>query len=321
MNNIQHVVSVSGGKDSDCCYLLALESGREFRAVMADVGNEHPDTYEHVARLHERTGGPKVEIVRANFDTEIMAKRMFIANDRRIGRDYSRPGSVTYGRNRRWTNKAKRRALAALYPSGNPYLDMCMWKGRFPSSQAQFCTEELKVLPITQQVILPMLKAGPVLQWLGMRAEESPRRALQPKFNRHESGSMLWRPIQAWTLADVWAMHKRHGLLPNPLYAKGASRVGCWPCVNCGKNEVRLMATISPYEVERLAEWELKVGQCSKWGFGTFFAPKVKGVPIGIREVVEWSKTSRGGRQYGMFFDQQTGGGCTSDLGLCERAK
>jgi hypothetical protein len=37
-----------------------------------------------------------------------------------------------------------------------------------------------------------------------------------------------------------------------------------------------------------------------------------------IRTLVEWSKTGRGGRQYDMFFAQQAGGGCTSDLGLCE---
>jgi 3'-phosphoadenosine 5'-phosphosulfate sulfotransferase (PAPS reductase)/FAD synthetase len=316
---VQHLVSVSGGKDSTCVYLLAVESGRPFRAVMADVGNEHPDTYEYVARLHERTGGPKVEIVRASFDAEIAAKRRFIANDQRVGRNYSKPGSMMYGRRRRWSNKAKRRALKVLRPTGNPYLDLCMWKGRFPSSQSQFCTEELKDLPIGLHIVGPMLKNGPVLQWLGMRAEESERRRRQPRFNHHENGSMIWRPIQAWTLADVWAMHRRHGLAPNPLYARGAKRVGCWPCVNCGKDELRLLGDLSPEDVERIAEWERIVALCSKHGMATFFAPKEKGVPISIRDAVEWSRTTRGGRQYGMFFSQQPGGGCTSDLALCER--
>lgn len=299
-------------------YLLAIESGLPFRAVMADVGNEHPDTYEFVARLHERTGGPKVEIVRASFAAEIAKKRLFIANDQRTGRDYGKPGSASYGRRRRWTNKGKRRALAALYPTGVPYLDLCMWKGRFPSSQAQFCTEQLKDLPISEYIVGPMLKNGPVLQWLGMRAEESVRRSLQPRFNHHENGSMLWRPIQAWTEADVWAMHRRHGLLPNPLYARGARRVGCWPCVNCGKEELRLLGDMTPLDVDRIAEWEYAVGQCAKRGRATFFAPKEKGVPISILDAVEWSKTTRGGRQYGMFFDSQRGGGCSSDMGHCE---
>lgn len=322
MGKVQHLVSVSGGKDSTAVYLLALESGRPFRAVMADVGNEHPDTYEYVARLHERTGGPKVEVVMANFDAEIAAKRMFIARDQRLKRDYSsKPTSDSYGRRRRWSNKAKRRALAALVPTGIPYLDLCMWKGRFPSSQAQFCTEHLKDIPISIGVVGPMLKAGPVLQWLGMRAEESERRRLQPKFNHHENGSMIWRPIQQWVEADVWAMHRRHGLVPNPLYAKGARRVGCWPCVNCGKEELRLMDELTPEEDDRIEYWEHLVGQCSKRGQATFFAPKERGVLIGIKDAIEWAKTTHGGKQYGMFFDQQRGGGCTSDLGLCEVSK
>jgi 3'-phosphoadenosine 5'-phosphosulfate sulfotransferase (PAPS reductase)/FAD synthetase len=316
---VQHVVSVSGGKDSECCYLLAIESGRPFRAVMADVGNEHPDTYEYVSRLHERTGGPKVEIVRANFDVEIAAKRLFIARDLRRGRDYDKPGAASYGRRRRWSNKAKRRALEVLHPSGNPFLDLCMWKGRFPSSQSQFCTENLKDIPISTAIVGPMLKHGPVLQWLGMRAEESERRRLQPKFNHHENGSMIWRPIQSWSEADVWAMLRRHGSRGNPLYAKGARRVGCWLCVNCGKEEVRLFVALTPDEVDRFEEWERIVGLCSKRGRATFFAPKQKGVVMPIRDVVEWAKTTHGGRQYGMFFDSQRGGGCASDLNLCER--
>lgn len=44
------------------------------------------------------------------------------------------------------------------------------------------------------------------------------------------------------------------------------------------------------------------------------------GTYAGIRTVVQWSRTSRGGRQYDMFFDDQGGGGCQSDLALCERS-
>lgn len=30
---IQHIVNISGGKDSTACYLLALQRGKPFRAV------------------------------------------------------------------------------------------------------------------------------------------------------------------------------------------------------------------------------------------------------------------------------------------------
>ncbi len=78
MKPIQHLGNVSGGKDSTAVYLKLIESGRPFRAVMADTGNEHEATYEYVARLHERTGGPKVEIVRADFSRQLAKHRDYI---------------------------------------------------------------------------------------------------------------------------------------------------------------------------------------------------------------------------------------------------
>jgi len=307
----QHLVSVSGGKDSTAVYLLALESGREFRAVFADTGNEHPATYEYVQRLHERTGGPQVEWVRADFSQRLAQHRDYLL---RVWPEQGIPQNIVD------------RAAALHEPSGNPYLDLCVLKGRFPSRRAQFCTAELKALPITEQVLLPMLRAGPVLQWLGMRAEESAVRAKQPRFNRCEAGSMLWRPIFRWSVQQVFAQHRRHGLEPNPLYAQGMNRVGCMPCINCSKAELRSIADRFPEHIERIAEWENIVSQANKRLSATFFAPgkdsadkSAKGLYAGVREVVEWSRTVRGGRQFGLFFQDQIGGGCDSDLGLCER--
>lgn len=310
MRPIQHLANVSGGKDSTAVYLLAVESGRPFRAVMADTGNEHDATLEYVARLHERTGGPKVEIVRADFSRQLAQHREFLL------REWPKQGIPP---------EVVAEAAALHEPTGNPFLDLCISKGRFPSRMAQFCTGELKELPITEQVVLPMLAGGPVLQWLGIRADESRNRASQPRYNRHESGSVLWRPIFRWSVADVWAMHKRHGLKRNPLYASGMGRVGCMPCINCRKSELRSIASRFPEHIDRIERWEAIVANASKRRSATFFAALSDpmdadrpGTYAGIRTLVEWSKTARGGRQLGMFFEQQPGSGCTSDLGLCE---
>jgi 3'-phosphoadenosine 5'-phosphosulfate sulfotransferase (PAPS reductase)/FAD synthetase len=56
-------MNISGGKDSTAVYLLALRGG----AIMADTGREHPATVEYAERLEDRTGGPRVEMVRADF--------------------------------------------------------------------------------------------------------------------------------------------------------------------------------------------------------------------------------------------------------------
>lgn len=307
---IQHVTNVSGGKDSTAVYTLAVESGRPFRAVMADTGNEHEATLEYVSRLHERTGGPVVEIVRADFTRQLAKHREYLL------REWPKQGIP---------DNVVEEAAALHEPTGNPFLDLCITKGRFPSRMAQFCSGELKEMPITEQIVLPMLKHGPLLQWLGIRADESANRAKQPRFNRHESGSYLWRPIFRWTVEDIWAQHRKHGIAPNPLYAQGMSRVGCMPCINCRKSELREISRRFPEHIDRIERWEALIAAVSKRRSATFFAAVTDptdvdrpGTYSGIRTLVDWSQTSRGGRQYGMFFDEQPGSGCTSDLGLCE---
>ena len=137
---IQHIVNISGGKDSTATYLLALDRGVPFRAVMADTGNEHPDTIEYAERLGDRTGGPQVEVFRADFTERMAKKRAYVAEH--------------------WPEKGVPqavvdRAIAALQPTGIPFLDLCLWKGRFPSRRAQFCTEFLKSDVIGRLVIDP----------------------------------------------------------------------------------------------------------------------------------------------------------------------
>ena len=70
----QHIVNISGGKDSAACYMLAILRGKPFRAVTADTGHEHPITYEWIRQLHIRTGGPEVETVKADFSQKIKKK-------------------------------------------------------------------------------------------------------------------------------------------------------------------------------------------------------------------------------------------------------
>lgn len=193
---MEHVVSVSGGKDSTATYLRALERGLPFRAVAADTGNEHPWTYEAIDNLSRLTGGPPVELVKADFTDRILGKRAFV--ERRWPQDLQagKPGEWFWRQDREATKEWRKRfgewrdggrtgpkperinvpaepplpadpftlrqaavvvpggmwvwrqgypplsaeeaaevvetALTWLIPTGNPYLDLCIWKGRFP---------------------------------------------------------------------------------------------------------------------------------------------------------------------------------------------
>jgi 3'-phosphoadenosine 5'-phosphosulfate sulfotransferase (PAPS reductase)/FAD synthetase len=264
--NVQNIISFSGGKDSTACYLLALKQGIHFRAIFADTGHEHEWTIDFIHSLHEKTGGPKIEIIKADFADKFERKRQSIREKWPL--DGVPPDRID-------------RALELLKPSGIPMLDLCMLKGRFPSAKARFCTEELKSLPLMFQVMLPALKKGPVISWQGIRAQESKRRSNMPRIERCESGAITWRPIFNWTHDEVFSLHREMNVAPNPLYSVGMGRVGCFPCIMCQKSEIKVLSQRFPEHIERLAEWEKLVAAVSKRGQASFFAADTASFPPG----------------------------------------
>ncbi len=314
---VTHIVNISGGKDSTATYLKAIERGRPFKAVWADTGHEHPQTVEYIRTLPARTGGPEIQRVAADFTEKMAKKRKYI---RKHWANHGIPADRV------------ERALEIVRPTGNPFLDLCLWKGRFPSTRAQFCTEELKIFPIEEQVLVPALELGDVVQWLGIRREEGPRRKNAPMFRRvrwvePRRNLIYYSPLIKWTWQDVFAMHERHGIKPNPLYSKGAHRVGCWSCINARKAELEMIGRIDPTVPAKLKEWEILVADASKRGAASFFAADT--TPEGARMAMEghpgpypdahavfdWSRTARGGKQYDLI---KAIGACASEYGLCE---
>lgn len=365
----RHVVSFSSGKDSLATLLLALERCPRDRIVVifCDTGNEHEAVYAYLDYI-EQTLRLRIHRLKADFSRQLLAKRMFIARDVRTAREVARvpvfdaagkplparragdgavitknvlhkDGTVeavvvqkmrkVTTRRVRWSNKAKRRALAVMVPSGNPFLDLCMWKGRFPSRKAQFCTEELKTnMAVAFQ--LELMDAGHrVISWQGVRRDESPNRWAAKKAERVGPRLRIFRPLVDWTGAQCFELARAHGIQPNPLYLQSMSRVGCMPCINCNKAELRAIAARFPEHPERIAEWERIVSACSKRGFSTFMAdahssPDRRQIfaDLNISARIEWSKTSRGGRQFNLLDQvENEGAGCSSSWGLCDQGE
>ncbi|OFZ67939.1 MAG: phosphoadenosine phosphosulfate reductase [Betaproteobacteria bacterium RBG_16_56_24] len=315
---IRHVISVSGGKDSAATLLIALEScpAESIVPIFCDTGNEHQAVYDYLSYL-EQALDITITRLKADFTENIARKRMFIARDQRKGRKD--------GKRLRWSNKAKRRALEALHPTGNPFLDLCMWKGRFPSRKAQFCTEELKRnMAVAFQ--LDLIDAGhQVLSWQGVRRDESLNRRNAKKIERIGGGIWTFRPIVEWTAIQVFEFCAKRGIQPNPLYKMGMSRVGCMPCINVNKAELRQIATRFPDHVAKISEWEWLVSQCTKRGFSTMCGDKhdakdrrIIFADLNIHARIDWANTARGGRQRDMLFALDESVACSSSYGLCE---
>lgn len=304
---------MSGGKDSQATIHYAQESvdpvvpWEDVELLAADTGNELSLTYDHWDYI-EQHFGKKVTRLRRKFDREIAGKREYVLT--------------------KWAEKGVpdhvvERAAKILVPTGNPYLDLCIWKGRFPSRKAQFCTQFLKTEPMVEYQMGLIDKGYAVWSWQGVRRDESHNRRFAKEFEEVGGGLYIYRPLARWTAADVFEAMAVCGSKPNPLYRMGMTRVGC-VCINANKEEIREISSRFPEEIERIAEWESLVGMASKKGESSFYPNPDREAHLdkrGIYKMVEWSKTSRGGRQMDFIkanvMDEDRNV-CTSSYGLCE---
>ena len=220
------------------------------------------------------------------------------------------------------------------YPGGMPA--KIREGARFASRMQRWCTRELKIEPLRAYCDAIEADGSIVVTATGIRAEEGTERngrAKMPEIEDDERwGGWMWRPIHKWPIAEVLAIHHRHGVPVNPLYQRGHDRVGCYPCVMASKEDVRLVAEYAPERIaeireleeavsaERVRRNEEKPGRYSHPAASFFLKAANRDTPgapiMSIDEVVAWARTDRGGRQLPMFTPVPDGG-CFR-WGLCE---
>ena len=236
------LVFFSGGKDSQASLIWAVRKYgvKSVTAVFCDTGWEHQDTYTHINNVVQQLGVPLVTLR---------------------------------------SDKYK------------DFVDMSIKRGRFPSSQRRFCTSELKVVPMIDY-ILSQDDSFIVIQ--GIRAKESKVRAgydvecsyFKEYFNGkvkglyHKRAVLDWckthdasvlRPIFHWSAQEVIDYILENGQRPNPLYERGFSRVGCFPCIMCRKREVQLISK-DKWAADRLIAAEHRMKEETERG-SSFFSP------------------------------------------------
>jgi 3'-phosphoadenosine 5'-phosphosulfate sulfotransferase (PAPS reductase)/FAD synthetase len=305
------IVSVSGGKDSTAVALLALDQHENYecRFVFADTGNEHKCTLDYVHEYLPTILGA-IDTVRADFSREIEAKRQY---------------ALTVWPTEGVPQGFIERALSVLHPTGVPFLDLCLWKGRFPSRKAQFCTQQLKHIPLDQYLLDRMSEGHTVESWRGIRRQESFHRRHAAERERVAEGFDIVHPIATWSAQQVVDFVLSRGVALNPLYRQGMHRVGCMPCINSQKDELLEIAKRFPSHIDKIREWEQLVSLAAKRGYTTFFADSfLEGETaeqiaqrMGIDERVRWAKTARGGRQAD-FLRLADPPACSSVCGLCD---
>lgn len=293
MSRTVYLASVSGGKDSTAMCLHLQEQGIEYRAVHFDTGWEHPETVRYVREVLPQYIGP-IEI--RSREPELDERREAYAVE-----------------------------LEGLLGFRSPFVRWVLKKGIFPFRTVRFCTQELKVFCVRDLVAEVHEAEGLPVNVVGIRAAESRARAELPEREISTSlDCMVWRPLINWTESQVIEIHRRHGVPPNPLYLRGSSRVGCWPCINARKGEVRLVEESRIAVIERLEAMINELASERKHAKGEELTKRIamfqrKGhPPAPIREHVQWSRTARGSDHE----DYQLGFGGLNDgclrWGLCD---
>jgi len=310
------IVSVSGGKDSTATLLLAKERPPEnMVAVFCDTGHEHKITYEYIEYL-SKTVFP-IRTIKVDLSKALKTRVENLGEGGSTRKQWEENGVSGESVERVYE------FLKNYKLSDNAFLDLAVIKGRFPSKMAKFCTEALKIKAFQNQIVIPSLEGyDMVVSWVGERAEESKTRAMKSELEEVEDknlyGSYIYRPILKWTWREVFDMHSKHNVKPNPLYKMGMKRVGCMPCIFASKQELSEIFKRFPEVVENIKMMEKEVNKAQRGRTVRFFSDdKTPGGLSTVDTVKEWSKTSRGGVQKTLK-STRPAKPCESMYGLCE---
>lgn len=149
--------------------------------------------------------------------------------------------------------------LAVLWLETEGFRASTVKHGFFPTKHRRFCTKELKLLPTKRFLEDLSEQYDEVVAVSGVRRDESEDRSKLPEWGSPmESyfGLKEWRPLIDWKIEDVLTIHAKYKTPLNPLYSKGARRVGCFPCVFSSKPELRAVVQHSPERIDYIREWE-----------------------------------------------------------------
>ncbi len=244
----KYIATFSGGKDSLDTVIWCMNNlqPHEWDIVFCDTDWEDELTYQHIRDIESKIGKQIITLKH-------------------------KPFPIT---------DEQRKAIVQIFGSNNIFAEMVVYKGRFPSTKARFCTEKLKSYPMIDHIISCNCDVV-VLQ--GIRNDESQsRRNLKENddyfkfyfepYKTNKKGQKLYhsyrkkevtahcekyavdvlRPIIHKTAEQVFDSIYSNGFQPNPLYKLGLGRVGCFPCVMCQKNEIKQVAEINPLRIVQI---------------------------------------------------------------------
>ena len=146
------------------------------------------------------------------------------------------------------------------------YPKMSFWEGikkkGVPFRVSRWCCDVLKKNP-TRNIPLKH-------RILGIRKEESSRRAKRPMIDQYTKNEIIYKPIFEWLEWQIWEFIEKYNLAYPSLYDEGLSRIGCIVCPfingkNINRHKDRWPKTYKVFE-KVVTEWfDCKQVQGTKW--------------------------------------------------------
>ena len=228
---MKYLISLSGGKDSTACLLWALSTlpKEDIIPYYIDTKWEHDAVYDYLDYLEEKLD---IKIIRLESE-----------------------------------------GMEAL----------SIRKKMIPNPVMRFCTYELKIKTFLQYQYDNFISKGiDYINITGVRREESKKREDTECFkilretirfddnrNNVTVDIKVMHPVAYWNTQRIFDYHKENKIEVNPLYKKGFSRVGCYPCIYAKKHELMMM---EDKYVQRLRNLENTMNNTFNKKV-TFFAP------------------------------------------------
>ena len=321
------IVSWSGGKDSQASLIWAANKfgAKNLEAVFCDTGWEHELTYNHVKEITDKLNVKLVTVRSKKYKNMVdlaKKKKRFPSTKARF-----------------CTEELKTKPMIDYILSHSEHLFIVQGirndESESRKSALETCTYFKHYYEPYQSnsMIVKSLENREKLSLVQKEKLNKAKKRLELgkedfKYHTYRKKEVLewrknycddvYRPVLKNTAQEVIDYILHNG--QKPLYYKGFSRVGCFPCIMCRHQEIKNIANSFPEHIEKIKNAEIEVGR-------TFFPPKYipdsfcsgeengKKFPF-VQDVVSYLQGDL--NQTSLFQELQFDGRCMSYYGICE---
>lgn len=274
---MQHLVTFSGGKDSQATIIWAINNLKEdFKIIFCDTGWESAETYRFMLDFEAQLQLP-VHYLKAKryqgFIDMVQQKKRFPSVHNRFCTDELKikpmidfildevqDDIVVYQgiRHEESRNRAKMERYDDYFKGYFEPYKITDLQTEYKKLHLQLTEGQNRINPPKLAKIAARLDKIKAKLDRGVLTEESTysyRKSDVVKFCEKYDAQVV-RPIITWTTQEVFDYINANGFEYNPLYKKKAKRVGCYPCVMCGHEEILEISKQDPERIEEIRQQE-----------------------------------------------------------------